>query len=131
MGQSQLLMIVLAVIIVGIAVTVGITQFGESALASNRDSLATDCTTIISKAQTWYRKRTRMGGGGNTFTGLTLAKLGVGASNDNGGYALTVAAQQITCVGTGNEKNSAGADITTTMIYYASGDSTVYSDNLE
>ena len=131
MGQSQLLMIVLAVIIIGIAVTVGITQFGESAMASNRDSLATDCTTIISKAQTWYRKPTSMGGGGNAFTGLTLAKLGVGSSNDNGSYALAIdSASQITCVGTGNETNSAGAALKTTMIYYASGDSTVYSDNM-
>ena len=131
MGQSQLLMIVLAVIIIGIAVTVGITQFGESALAGNRDALATDCTTVISKAQTWYRKPTSMGGGGNAFTGLTLAKLGVGATNDNGGYALTIdSATQITCVGTGNEKTSAGATIKTTQIYYATGDSTVYSDNM-
>ena len=39
MGQTQLLMIVLAVIIVGIAVAVGISQLGESALAANKDAL--------------------------------------------------------------------------------------------
>ena len=131
MGQSQLLMIVLAVIIIGIAVTVGITQFGESALTGNRDALGTDCQTIISKAQSWYRKPTSLGGGGNAFTGVTLAKLGVGATNENGTSALTVvSASQVRCVGTGNEKTAAGASIAVTMNYYATGDSTTYSDNM-
>ena len=66
MGQSQLLMIVLAVVIVGIAVTVGISQLGERSLTANRDAVATDARRIISEAQTWYRKPTSMGGGNNT-----------------------------------------------------------------
>ena len=40
-----------AVIIVGIAVAVGITQFGESAVAANRDAVAADCQLIVAKAQ--------------------------------------------------------------------------------
>jgi len=124
-------MIVLAVIIIGIAVTVGITQFGESALTANRDALSTDCQTIISKSQSWYRKPTSLGGGGNAFTGLTLTKIGVGASNENGSYALTVvSANQIRCVGTGNEATSGGSDIAVTMNYFASNDSTTYADNM-
>ena len=112
MGQTQLLMIVLAVIIVGIAVAVGITQFGESALTANRDAVASDCQVIVSKSQGWYRKPTSLGGGGNKFTGLTLAKIGAGASNQNGSYALTIdSATQITVVGTGNENTSGGSAI--------------------
>lgn len=130
MGQSQLLMIVLAVIIIGIAITVGITQFGESALTANRDALTSDCTTIISKAQTWYKKPTSIGGGSNTFTGLTLAKLGVSNANENGTYTLSVNASDCTCVGTGKEKTSAGTAVQVTMKYYANGDSTSYLDNM-
>ena len=44
-----------------------------------------------------------MGGGGNTFTGWTIAtKLD---TTPNGTYAATVTAQSITIVGTGNELN--------------------------
>ena len=46
MGQSQLLMIILGVIIVGIAIAVGIGQFGESALAANRDAIARTATGL-------------------------------------------------------------------------------------
>ena len=59
MGQTQLLMIVLAVIIVGIAVAVGISQLGESALAGNRDAVALDCQTAISKAHRYVEKIAR------------------------------------------------------------------------
>ena len=131
MGQTQLLMIVLAVIIVGIAVAVGITQFGESALTANRDAVAQDCQRIVSQTQQWYRKPTSLGGGGNTFTGVTLPKIGVGSSNQNGSYALTVdSANQITVVGTGNELTAAGANVAVTIAYYAANDSMAYSDNM-
>ena len=132
MGQTQLLMIVLAVIIVGIAVAVGITQFGESAVTANRDAVQLDCQRIVSNAQQWYKKPSSLGGGNNSFTGCTLAKLGVATPNQNGSYALTVASggASITVVGTGTEKNPAGAAIAVTMKYFAANDSTAYSDNM-
>ena len=131
MGQTQLLMIVLAVIIVGIAVAVGITQFGESAMTANRDAVAQDCQRIVSQTQQWYRKPTSLGGGGNAFTGVTLSKIGVGPSNQNGSYTLTVdSANQITVVGTGNEITPAGANVAVTVAYYAANDSMAYSDNM-
>jgi hypothetical protein len=134
MGQTQLLMIVLAVIIVGIAVAVGIGQFGESALAANRDAVAADCQTIISKSQGWYRKPTSLGGGGNSFEGLTLAQIGVSASNENGSYAIAVsgdANEIVTCTGTGNENTDAGDAVEVTVAYNASDNTTTYSDNME
>jgi len=131
MGQTQILMIILAVIIIGIAITVGITQFGESSLAANRDSLAGDCQRVVANAQQWYRKPTSLGGGGNAFTGLTLAALGIGANNQNGSYTLTVdSATQITCVGDGTEKTSAGDDIVVTMVYDAAANTTTTTDNM-
>ena len=39
MGQQQLLLIVLGVIVVGIAVAVGMNQFSTSATEANRDGL--------------------------------------------------------------------------------------------
>lgn len=104
MGQTQILMIVLAVIIVGIAVAAGIQMFGKSAITANRDAVVGDCQNIASAAMQYYKKPAEMGGGARTFTGLTLAKLGIAASNANGSYAVAVVdPQNITITGTGVE----------------------------
>ena len=131
MGQTQILMIILAVIIIGIAVTVGITQFGESSLAANRDAMAGDCQRVIALSQQWAKKPESLGGGGNDFTGLTLAAIGVTATNANGTVALTVDDEDtITCVGTGNEKTSAGASVAVTMVYNLGDANPVTTDNM-
>lgn len=108
MGQTQILMIVLAVIIVGIAVAAGINMFGKSAVTANRDAVVGDCQSIASAAMQYYKKPASMGGGERTFTGLNLAKLGWSQFNVNTdgvvGYTLTVVdAQNITIAGTGAE----------------------------
>jgi Tfp pilus assembly protein PilE len=115
MGQQQLLLIVLGVIIVGIAVVVGINVFTASAMQANRDATISDLTNLASLAQQHYRKPTALGGGGNTFTGWTIP-----ASIDttgNGTYAATVAAQTLTLVGKGTEKGNNGtAVVQVTMV---------------
>jgi Tfp pilus assembly protein PilE len=104
MGQTQVLLMVLVVIIVGISLATGITMFGGSATASNRDAVVQDCQTIASYSQQYYKKPSEMGGGARTFTGLTLAKLDWLSSNNNGSYTLTVTdAQNISIGGTGVE----------------------------
>jgi hypothetical protein len=108
LGQQQLLLIVLGVIVVGIAVVVGINLFTANAVSANRDGVVADLTNLGTMAQEYYRKPTAMGDGGYTFTGWSI----VGTKLDttpNGVYVPTVAAQSITIVGTGNEKNGATA----------------------
>ncbi len=120
MGQTQILLIVLAVIVIGISVAAGITMFNQSAVTANRDAVVGDCQSILSSAQQYYKKPVDMGGGARAFTGLTLAKLNWPASNVNGSYALTVNnANQITAAATGVESG-----VSCSMIYYANGDST-------
>ncbi len=67
MGQQQLLLIVLGVIVVGIAVVVGINLFNANAETSTQDSLVSQGTNIGAMAQQYYKKPTSMGGGGNSF----------------------------------------------------------------
>jgi len=67
MGQQQLLLIVLGVIIVGIAVVVGINVFSSSAMDASRDQVVAQLTNLSAKAQQHFRKPTAMGGGNNTF----------------------------------------------------------------
>ena len=87
MGQQQLLLIVLGVIIVGIAIAVGISMFKSNAQSSNRDQVINDLNNLAAKAQQYYRKPTAMGGGGQDFGGFKLAS--IDSANANGRYGVT------------------------------------------
>jgi len=106
MGQQQLLLIVLGVIIVGIAVVVGINVFTAQNTNSNRDAVTSDLTQLASMAQQFYKKPTSLGGGGNAFTGWTIPANMV--KNPNGSYSATVTATSVTLVGKGNTTLTAG-----------------------
>ena len=70
MGQQQLLLIVLGVILVGVAVVLGIQYFSVGAEEGAKDELVAHTITIGANAQQWFKKPESMGGGGNTFTGF-------------------------------------------------------------
>jgi len=72
MGQQQLLLIVLGVIIVGVAIVAGIGLFNAGAEESAKDELVSQCVTIGSNAQQFYRRPVAMGGGGNTFDNYVI-----------------------------------------------------------
>ncbi|OGV23044.1 MAG: hypothetical protein A3J84_06190, partial [Ignavibacteria bacterium RIFOXYA2_FULL_37_17] len=115
MGQQQLLLIVLGVIIVGIAVVVGINVFTASSSQANRDGVVSDLTNLASLSQQYYRKPAALAGGDRTFTGWTIP-----SSLDttgNGVYTVTVAAQSVTLTGTGNENGNNGTSaVKVTMV---------------
>ena len=116
MGQQQLLLIVLGVIIVGIAVVVGINVFTASSSQANTNAVISDLTNLASMAQQYYRKPTALGGGNQTFTGWTIpASLDTTA---NGTYTPTVAAQSVTLVGLGTDKGTVDAtkNVQVTMV---------------
>ena len=70
MGQQQLLLIVLGVIIVGIAVVVGINLFNANAEESAKDTVVSEATNLGAMAQQYFKKPVALGGGGNTFAGF-------------------------------------------------------------
>lgn len=107
MGQQQLLLIVLGVIIVGIAVVVGIQVFSASATSANRDAVISDLTNLAAMAQQYYRKPEALGGGGNTFTGWDVP--GNLLQTANGTYKADVEAQSVKLTGTGTEVGEDGA----------------------
>lgn len=115
MGQQQLLLIVLGVIIVGIAVVVGINVFTASSSNANRDAIISDLTNLASMAQQFYRKPTALGGGANTFTGNGGWFATVPASlkttvNMGAAVTTTEAAQSEILVGTGNQTGNDGTN---------------------
>ncbi len=99
MGQQQLLLIILGVIIVGIAIAVGVAQFGAQSTQSNKDGVTSSLINIASNAYQYKIRPATMGGGGNAYTNFTIPSKMV--TDDNGTYALgTVSSNSIQLKGT-------------------------------
>ena len=96
MGQQQLLLIILGVIIVGVAVVISIVMFKDNGVSANRDALRTDLMLLASKAKIYYRRPVAMGGGGRSFSSLTPGGVGMlllvnaefSDHNANGNYLI-------------------------------------------
>jgi len=105
MGQQQLLLLVLGIVIVGLAVVVGINAFSENRIKASADALVNDGLRIASDVQAWALKPEQLGGGGGKADALSslvesggLQLLGypaggeeeiaMGISNPNGTYYL-------------------------------------------
>ncbi len=101
MGQQQLLLIVLAVIIIGAAVLWGIGLFRGSAIESKRDLLISESADIASHAISYYKKPFQFNGGGNSFLGWEIPTKMV--STEAGSYIANVTADQVIITGTGTE----------------------------
>ena len=99
MGQQQLLLIILGVIIVGIAIAVGISQFGAHSTQANKDGVTSSLVNILANAYQYKIRPTTMGGGGGSYVNYSIpSKM---TRDDNGTYALGgIASNLITVLGT-------------------------------
>lgn len=101
MGQQQLLLIILAIIVVGMAVAVGITLFHSSSLDAKRNNLIDETINLTSMAQRYYIRPSETGGGGKSFTGWQIPPELI--LTENGHYSATVLSDSVIILGTGNE----------------------------
>lgn len=102
MGQQQLLLIVLGVIVVGIAIFVGITLFQANAIEAKRNNVTNELVNLAAMAQQYYQKPTALGGGNRTFNGWQIPN--ELRTTANGSFKIeNIDAQEITLLGTGNE----------------------------
>ena len=100
MGQQQLLLIILGVIVVGIAIAVGVSQFGANSTQANKDGVTSSLVNIAANAYQFKIRPTSMGGGSGVYDnskGATAAyaipaKM---AADDNGAYTLVSNAPQL------------------------------------
>ena len=76
MGQQQLLLVILVTIIVGIATVVAINTFSSASDSANVDAVRNDLLNIAASAQQYYMKPDALGGGGNSFDGISVDNLG-------------------------------------------------------
>lgn len=101
MGQQQLLLVIVGVIVVGIAIVAGINLFVSSAIDTKRNNLVNDCVHLASAAQQYYRKPAALGGGSDKFTGWSIpVDL---QANDNGRFEAVVYSDSVVITAVGNE----------------------------
>ena len=70
MGQQQILLLVLTIVLVSIAVYIGIDFFGELVRQRHVDLLVNHAVHIASEATTWRAKATPFLGGGGSYSDL-------------------------------------------------------------
>ena len=102
MGQQQLLLVVLGVIVVGLAVTIGIFVFKQSAVDQKRDLVMNECNNLGNLALKYYKKPVEFGGGGSTsFAGFNVP--GELAVTPTGSYIASAVGDSLIIIGTGND----------------------------
>jgi len=109
LGQQQLLLIVLGVIVVGVAIALSITLFRANAIDRKRELLVNESHNIGSIAISYYKKPMMIGGGGQTFTGWQIPS--TLQSTVNGSYTVQVSADNVVITGTGTEVVTGGDSI--------------------
>lgn len=101
MGQQQLLLIILGVIIVGVAIFVGVNYFQSHAVEAKRNNVINELVNLAAMAQQHYLRPQSLGGGSRSFTGWRIPpELVVTA---NGHYTAQVFSDSVVINGVGNE----------------------------
>ena len=92
MGMQQVILIVLAVILIGIAIVIGISVFGKSAYNSNVQSIMVELEQFRSSIKEYWMLPTSMGGVGKdiTRTGTESLARFIGFTSDSSGGTLSV-----------------------------------------
>jgi len=88
MGTSQILLLILSVILIGVSVVVGISMFNTQAMISHRQAIVDRINKIVVQALLYRKTPISMGGGGQSFVGYTpsgaVESSHVGASSPGG-----------------------------------------------
>ncbi len=93
MGQQQLLLIILGVIIIGIAIAAGLGIFQGQHVQSNKDAIINDINHLASYAYQYRLRPKSLSGGAGTYLGFTLPTHL--ASNENAAYSCTATADSV------------------------------------
>jgi len=103
-GQQQLLLIILGVIIVGIAIAVGLSLFSAQSIQSNRDAIINDLNNLAAQAYQFRIRPISMGGGEGDYSTFTIPiKM---RTNENGTYVASPSQNSITITATSAQNAS-------------------------
>jgi hypothetical protein len=88
MGQTQLLLAILGVILVGVAIFVAVSMFSANAIENTRNAIITDLQAFSAKALAYYWKPVTQGGGEKSFNGVTIGRIVAMGENPNARYYI-------------------------------------------
>ena len=115
MGQQQLLLIIVGIIIVGLSLLLVIKLFEVNALEANRDAVYADTMNLAGIAQHYYQLPKMISGGGGSFVGFVLPEQF--NETGNGSYTVSdITANSITIIGVGKEHDKDGKSYQVTTI---------------
>ena len=89
MGQQQMLLLLVASMIVGVAIVAGLDQHVESARRANHDQVRDGLFEMAARAQGWYRRPVALGGGGRSFAEIDWVRLNVDSATTAGHYVMS------------------------------------------
>ena len=112
MGQTQLLLVILAVILVGVAIYVAVSMFSANTVESTRDAIKLDLQNFSAKALAYYWKPATQGGGDKSFDGATIRRIAGLSENVNARYFVETAQGDVCAiVGVGKVVTSNGDSV--------------------
>ncbi len=111
MGQQQLLLILLGVILVGAAIVLALNLISAQSVQSNRDAIINDMNHLAAHAYQYRISSTSLAGGGGKYTGYTIPL--TLSSNANASYSCSVTPDLVTftAVSAANSVNTIVASI--------------------
>jgi len=131
MGTQQILLIVLSVIIVGVAIAVGITMFGNQAYNGNQQAVASELQNYGSQCIQFYKTPKSQGGAGQDAAAVSADTVAIflgftGAGNtmasDNGTFQVTsTSGTTVVLTGKGKELKRAAYPMVTTTVELEEG----------
>ncbi len=102
MGQQQLLLTILVTVIIGIATVIAIDTMQKSQSNANEAALRQDILMVLNDALMYYEKPESLGGGGNSFDGISQQHiLSIDPENENGTYEISGSGNTVTVEGYG------------------------------
>jgi hypothetical protein len=112
MGQTQLLLVILGLLLVGVAIYVGVSMFEANTIENTRNAIIVDLNGFASRAHAYYWKPISQGGGDKSFANVTLRTIFPMGENNNARYYLESATQdQAVIVGVGKVVASNGDSV--------------------
>ncbi len=94
MGQQQLLLIILAIVVIGLAIAGGIQLFTAMNISSNKDGITHDLLGLGRYAYGYKLRPIPLGGGGNCYTGFIIPPRLIG--NENATYSADATDNAVT-----------------------------------
>ncbi|MAL16484.1 MAG: hypothetical protein CL670_10095 [Balneola sp.] len=89
MGQQQLLLLIVTMIIIGIATITAINTLESSQVQANHESIKQKMIEAANYAQSYHRKSDMFGGGNGSFVSITLEELNLTADHTLGQFSIS------------------------------------------